>query len=414
VTTKLKRYTQYATLLEGEGHRWLKRRSFSSLQISDLRSIEKVVEDIPSFQKQVNEELSKIFPLSLNLEECEALLHRQQQAEDMLGLISNEMIFGYFKSMVEEKDDETSLLWLQNMERVTLNCFEGVGVESNLDMPQIMQCRGALQNRMKARKNIFKMIRWELFSEHKFFLKRVLIKNQLQYTKQGLVTLEQRIDNRLNLEHHLTSLRNKNWLVSLPEEYKHQVLKGWFNEQTKALKAKLIFSDLREINNSIHAQKFGLAQFQSAIRSIFTIISTIPFHRNDWQKYLSPYQIKQLMLEPDLAKEYISAVRKDFDLLCEYDKLKDLLDSHETDVVNKLHEFTQGWDAKEFEKIFQNSIRLAWLEHIETRFPILRSVSTFSMQEMESELQQLIEEKHKLVTDIVLLRARERVYEHIS
>jgi superfamily I DNA and/or RNA helicase len=36
------------------------------------------------------------------------------------------------------------------------------------------------------------------------------------------------------------------------------------------------------------------------------------------------------------------------------------------------------------------------------------------MQEMETELQQLIEEKQQLVTEIVLLRARERVYEHIS
>jgi hypothetical protein len=414
VITKLKRYTNYASILEREDHRWFNRKSFAAFQVGDLRLIEKVIEDIPSFQMEVNEELNKILPLKLNLEECEALLHRQRQAEDMLGLISDEKIFGYFKAMVEEKDDETSLLWLQNTERVTLNCFEGVGVEANLDMPQLMQCREALQNRMKARKNIFKMIRWELFSEHKFFLKRALINNQLQYTKQGLLTLEQRIDNRLNLEHHLTSLKKKNWLVALPENYQHQAVREWFVDQLSALQAKLIFSELREINNTIYAQKFSLAEFQLAIRSVFTIISTIPFHRNDWQQYLSPYQSKQLILEPELAAEYIRSIRKDFDLLCEYDRLKESLDSNETDVITKLHEFTQRWDSAEFETLFQNSLRLAWLEHIETRFPILRSVSTFSMQEMESELQQLIEEKHQLVTDIVLLRARERVYEHVS
>lgn len=414
VVTKLKRYTQYASVLEKEDHRWLDRKSFAAFQVGDLRLIENAIDDILSFQKQVNEELNKILTIRLNLEECESLLHRQQQAENMLGLIPNETIFQYFKAMVEEKDDETSLLWLQNMERVTLNCFEGIGVEANLDMQQLMQCRDALQNRMKARKNVFKMIRWELFSEHKFFLKRVLISNQLQYTKQGLLTLEQRIDNRLNLEHHLTALKKKSWLVSLPDIFKLLDLQRWFADQLSALQAKLIFSELREINNSIHTQNFSLAEFQLTIRSVFTIISTIPFHRNDWQQYLSPYQIKKLILEPELAGEYVNSLRKDFDLICEFDRLKDSLNSYEIDVVNKLYEFTHRWDAAEFEKLFQNSLRLAWLEHIETRFPILRSVSTFSLQEMETELQQLIEEKHQLVTDIVLLRARERVYEHVS
>lgn len=412
--TKLKRYAQYAALLENENHYWLNRKSFSSLQFGDLRLIENVVKDIPTFQQQVNEELNKILPLNLNLEECESLLCRQQQAEEMLGLLPNENAFGCFKAMVEEKDDETSLLWLQNMERVTLNCFEGVGVEASLTMPQLMLCRDALQTRMKARKNIFKMITWELFSEHKFFLKRVLIANHLTYTKQGLITLEQRIDNRLNLEHHLTALKKKSWLSLVPVNYEYQAFRVWFEEQLKALHAKLIFSELREINNAIDAQRFSLPQFQSAIRSIFTIISTIPFHRNDWQNYLSSFQIKQLILEPELADVYINSIRKDFDLLCEFDKLKESMASYEIDVLSKLTDFIKGWDVNEFEMLFQNSLRLAWLEHIEMRFPILRSVSTFSIHEMETELQQLIEEKENLITDIVLLRARERVYEHIS
>ena len=411
--TKLKRYAKYASILENDDNQWVNRKSFATFQVGDLRLIENVVNDIPTFQRQINEELNKIFPIRLNLEDCESLLHRQRRAEDMLGLISNEIIFGYFKAMLDEKNEETSLLWLQNMERVTLNCFDGAGVESSLEMPQLMQCRDALQDRLKARKNFLKMIRWEMFSEHKYFLKRVLIANQLPFTKQGLLTLERRIDNRLNLEHHLTSLRKKKWLVLLPDRYKHSVLRDWFTEQLHALQAKLFFSELREINN-INVQKFSLVEFQHTIRSVFTIISTIPFHRNDWQLYLSPYQIKQLILEPELAEEYIRSLRGNFDLLCEFDQLKESLDSDETVVINKLHEFIGQWDSAEFERVFDNSLRLAWLEYIETRFPILRTASTFSLQEMEMELQQLIQEKHQLVTDIVLLRARERVYEHVS
>src|SRR5690606_28150249 len=119
-------------------------------------------------------------------------------------LLADETSYQFFKAMVNETDDETSLLWLQNMERLVMNCFTGDGVEVSLRSDQIGVCQGALQQRMVARRSLIRMIRWELFSEHKFFLKRVLISNGLEYNKKGLKSLEARIDNRLNLEHHLT------------------------------------------------------------------------------------------------------------------------------------------------------------------------------------------------------------------
>jgi hypothetical protein len=91
--------------------------------------------------------------------------------------------------------------------------------------------------------------------------------------------------------------------------------------------------------------------------------------------------------------------------------LKESLTMDESIVIHKLHKEVGGWDANALSTLFQNSIRLAWIEHIETKYPILRSVSTFSMQEMESDLKHNIEEKQQLVREILLLRARERVYE---
>src|SRR5688500_13385757 len=66
------------------------------------------------------------------------------------------------------------------------------------------------------------------------------------------------------------------------------------------------------------------------------------------------------------------------------------------------------------EDLFQNSIRLAWIDHIEAKYPVLRSVTSGKMDEMQNELQQRIAEKQKLSSDILLMRARERVYEHIT
>lgn len=414
VTSRLRTYAKYATLLETEGHPWRNRKSFATLHLSNLREIENVVRDIPMFQQQIQGELNKYIAIAINIEECEALLQRQRDVEEMLGLLSDDATFRYFQAMANEKEEETSLLWLQNMERVSLNCFEGAGVEVSLQSNQIGQCQAALQQRMEARRNLFRLVRWELFSEHKFFLKRVLIGNGLKYNKEGLTKLEQRIDNRLNLEHHLTSLRKRAWLIELPETGNKSELKKWFTIQAKAIQAKLIFSSLREIRDAIHIQKYSRNEFLEMMRSVFTIISTIPFHRSDWQVYLSPYQILQLILEPQRESLFIKSLQADFDNLCAFDRVKASMASYENEVIAKLHGAIENWNAAELTTLFQNSVRLAWIEHIETKYPILRSVSTFKMDEMQAELQQMVEEKQKLSREILLLRARERVYERIE
>lgn len=412
--SNLRRYAKYANLLEKEEHPWRNRKSFSTLQLGDLRGIEDVVTDIPKFQQRIQTELNKIIAIHINLEECESLLQRQRDVEEMLGMLNSDTVFRYFQSMMDEKDDETSLLWLQNMERVCLNCFEGLSVESTLQSAQIGQCQSALQQRMQARKSVVRFIRWELFSDQKFFLKRVLIGNGLEYTKSGLRALEQRIDNRLNLEHHLTALRNKTWLIDQPGDIKYAKIKTWFVDQIKAVQAKLIFTSLREIRKVVNIQKYTRTEFLDMMRSVYTIVSTIPFHRNDWQRYLTPYQVKQLVLEPQLEHSFIKSLQQDFDKLCEFDQLKESLATHEREVIAKLHEGSGDWNPTTIVSLFQNSVRLAWIEHIETKYPVLRSVSTFSMEEMQTELQHVVEEKQKLSRDILLLRARERVYEGIE
>jgi hypothetical protein len=411
-SSKIKRYSQYAALLEKQEHPWLNRRSFSNFKVSDLREIRKIVQAIPAFQKQVQHELSKIISGTLNLEECEALLQRKAEMFEMVELLNNDTVFNYFRAMAGEKDDETSLLWLQNMERVCLNCFDGAGIEQTMVSNQLGDVQLALHKRVESRKGLIKRIRWEM-SDHKFLLKRVLIGNNLKFNKEGLTTLEQRIDNRLNLEHQLTALREKKWLLDFPKP-DYDKLKGWLQEQTRALKGKNIFSSLREIREAIGVQKISREQFLKSINAIIEIISNVPVHRIEWLSYLTPYQVQQLIMKPELEADMVQSLEKDFDKLIDFDKLKESLVSHERDILVRLFDQIGVWEGKSLEALFQNSIRLAWLEHIETKYPVLRSVSTFKMDEMQTELQQAMQEKQKLSTEILLLRARERVYENLE
>jgi Cdc6-like AAA superfamily ATPase len=412
-TSKIRRYARYATVLDQENNPWRNRKSFAYFKLSDLRELEKTVRAIPALQRELMNELNKILPISIDLEGCDSLLQRLPEIEEMLRRVNEDAAYRFFQAMIRERNDETSVLWLQNMERVVMNCFNGAGIESTLPANQIIQTQVALHKRMVSRRGLIKRIQWEM-SEHKFFLKRVLIGNNLKFNKEGLRTLEKRIDHRLNLEHHLTTLREKNWLIELPENANPYTLKKWFESQHDALHAKHIFNGLRELLETMNVQKFSRQEFHQTIRSVMEIVNKVPAHRTQWRNYLTPYQIQQLVVKPELEQEFVQMLQQDFDKLCEFDKLKESMLGYENDVLIKLRDQTGNWEENTIEALFQNSIRLAWIEHIEMKYPILRSVSTFKMNEMQNELQQMVHEKQKLTTEILLLRARERVYENIE
>lgn len=408
-SSKIHRYAQYAETLEQDQYPWLNRKSFSNFLINDLREIKRTVRDVPEAQQRIQQELLKFISSPLNLEECESLLQREQEIEKMMSLLSLEAVYNSFQRMMQEDDNETSLLWLQNIERVCMNCFDGVGVEHTIESSRLGMIQEALYKRTESRKGIIRRIRWEL-SDQKFLLKRVLVENDLKFNKEGLVVLEQRIDNRMNLEHHLTTIRDKNWLAALPMKVDKQKLKQWFDHKLSAIRAKLILNSLRELRKSINMERTSQKQFQQIIQSVLEIIGQLSQLRNEWSKFLSPYQIQQLIANPQLEKEYVSALERDFDKLIEFDRIKESLVEHEKNILVKLFDEITTWNSSKMELLFQNSIRLAWIEHMETKYPVLRSVSTFKMDEMQKELQQAMVEKQQLSTQILLLRARERVY----
>jgi hypothetical protein len=411
---KLARYAQYAQQFETHNYPWRERKSLAGCKLSDRKEIAKIIADIPAYQLDLSARLEQLIDLSLNLEDCEALLQRKPEADEMVQLLADETVFRFFLAMAQEKDDETSLLWVQHMERLVLNCFNGAHMETSLKKEQIGLCQQALQQRMKARKNWFKMMRWELFSEHKIFLKRVLISNGLPYTKTGLRALEQRLDNRLNFQHQVTALRGKPWLIDFPKEFNSNAIKKWFEKQKFAVRAKLLFSSLRELQRSINVTLFTRDEFIRLVWSVYDTLSPLAERKASWQNYLSGFHIRKLIRQSNEAEGLIKVLHRDFDLLSEYDRLKEDLRPHEKEVINRLHDAVGVWDGARLIQVFENSLRLAWIEHIETKYPVLRSVSTLRMEEIQTEIQHLVESRRDLSREIVLLRARENICDSLE
>lgn len=410
----LRQYAAYAFSFERPDYVWRDRRSFCNYQLNELKEIEKVISDIPAYQKQTQEQIKGLINVTLNLGEAESFRAREDDVLGLIALLKTAAIFKFMQAMLDEKDNETSFLWFTNVERVLMNCFTGAGAETSLQSDQLVKFQEALQKTMDAQGNIFRLLRWALFSKDKQWLNDVLAANRLQNNKKGLHRLEEKIDNRLNLEHHLTAVKKKPWLIDLPTDYDEVKLKTWFTRQKLAIRAKLIFKSLREVKEGLNPKKYTLSAFITVLTDLLEIVGDLKERKKGWLKYITPYQFRHLISDPEREKDYLKTLRKDFDSLCDFDRIKENLHTYEKDIINKLYDKVGEWNPVFLEVLIQNSLRLAWIEHIEAKNPDLRSVSSKKMEKQREELTSLVEEKQKLSHNILLMRARERVYDNLE
>lgn len=411
---QLKAYAYYAQNFSKDDYVWRDRKPFVGLGLSDLKEMEKILIEIPLVLSDLFAQLETQVGAKLDWEQCEELLEREEQINEMMVQLDNENTFFFFKEMLEEDDDETSALWLANIERLVLSCFEEEGPESSLSTNQLGALQQALYRRMKARRSLIGLIRWELFSKDKFLIKRALVGNGLENNRTDFKKLEAKLDHRLNLEHNLSKLKTKTWLRRVPEKINKKELHSWFNNQKNAIKAKLIFRSIRGINNFIDLSTLSHSEMELKVKKLFQTLASLPAIKIKWNSYLSPNQITLLTQNPEKSEILRLSLVRDFDALCEFDNIKEGLTPDQRNSISKLHEIHIDWQPEAIQKTFINSLCLAWVDHLETKFPILRMVSSGKVQLLESELQELIVEKQKISNEIILLRARERVADDLE
>jgi len=410
---KIKAYAHYARQFESADHPWRHRKSFAAFTTQDLIALKSLLDEIPAFHQSIASQLEKILSSIPDWIHLESLQEKVNEVKDML-LLLDEETYPYFQHLADERDEETSSLWLENIQRVINDCYRGQGPEVSVSLNQLGIFQKALSRSMKARKSLIGLVRWELFSEDKFLIKRTLVANGLTNNRQGFKTLEAKLDSRLNLEHNLSKLKEKSWLLEIPETYDANLLNDWCDLQLRAIRAKLIFNSVRGLRNFVAPKSLTVEDFKFRIKNLYQIIAPLPAKKLQWENYLNPVQIEVMTSAHEQVEKMKQSLIKDFDALCEYDKLNTSLNADEQSILHKLFEVLKEWNSDRFQEVFLNSIFLAWINHLETKHPVLRQVSSGKLELMESELRELIAEKNEISNEIMLLRVRERVIEELE
>ena len=410
----LHRYCFFAARLEQENHPWRERLSFASYAPSQRKRLQEAMAQVPLEFVRVYEPVRQLIGINLTWAECENLMARKAAMEEMLTLIDTPARFTYFQQMLNEPADETSALWLSNIERVVNDCYREPGPETSVAGAHLGQFQLALTRSMKARKSLWGMVRWELFSKDKILITRTLVSNGLQNNKTGFAMLESKLDNRLNLEHNLSKLKEKKWLVDLPLTYDRLSFQHWAQDQQRAIQAKNLFHTLRELGHTLGSPPTSLPHWRHYFETLISFIDQTSELKKAWAQFFTSGQIEKALSTPDYCRLASEQLQADFDALVEYDKLKASLTSDEHELIARLAEREPSWQGETLEKLFLNSLRLAWIDHIETKHPVLTLVSSGKLAFMEQELRQHMTQKQQGSTDIVHLRVREAIIDNLE
>ena len=409
----LDRYHRYWLRLEQGDFIWKDRRSFKNYSVKDLKNIHGLLEDVSHYSQDLVEKVSQKLKTDVTFNDCEEFINNKEEILQLINLLQDEIVYGFFQYMVDFKDIEKDDLWLANMERVVLDCFKNEGPEVIIESQDLGTFQEILQQKIDSRKNVFKWLSWNMFSKEKMTFQRVMRANGLPNTRDGFKILVEKTDNRLNLEHNLSKLAEHPWLKDIPQHYNEVDFQAWFYYQRKALNAKQIFRRQRNFKEYFNVPQLKFDQLKKTLQQLIKIMKDLPAHKQKWLSYLTPQQINNVINDAEMVGSYQKELQQEFDNICEYDRLKDELSGYHNAVVSKLYEVWQA-DGPEITALFENSLKLAWIDHIETKYPVLRIVSSLKLDDLQKEYQQLIKEKIKLSQDTLMLRLRENVYSDVK
>ncbi len=405
-------YLDYAAALNAESHPWSDRISFANHSTKDLKLIQEYLEEIPKEAWLLSEKLSEIVGESVDYDVCRTIAENLDKLKEIGSLIKNESIYKLFIPMASFANDKTEMLWLKNTRNLINACFAGNGLEKSIPSNEIGEIQLILKQRSDAKNTFWQSLKWK-FSKEKIRLARVLVANQLSDDRAGLKVLTERLDHRLNLQHQLTKIRNEGWIPEPPKSIEQDELNQWFDSLEIALQAKLKFREFANFTEYFKLKNISAKELRAQLKSIGDTLKDLPKKRANWNKYIRPRQIDRLLLDQDFLKALRKTLKKDFDVLREIDQIRGSFNEPELATLDKLIDAeVEGKEAKI--ALFKNSIRLAWIDHIENKYPELRSVSTLKFDKMITDLQDAVNLKTESSAQILLQRVRENSYQGLE
>ncbi|MFZ9044670.1 MAG: DEAD/DEAH box helicase [Cyclobacteriaceae bacterium] len=408
---KLRQHLQYYLKYSNKHHFWAHEKSFANYSNEDRLKIKSTLDDMCKTFDRFKEDSKKMLNKELDFDTTSFFLNNTVSFKQFITNVDNDTVYQYLLKMLDHKPSET-LQWITHMERTMLQCFKGEGLESSLKPDELGRFQESVERAIKARKNPWNFLKWRFFSKDRIFITRVLVANELPANRSSFDILLKKIDNRLNYEHNVRILEQNKWLSSFPTSLRKLDAQNWFFFTKLAFKSLELYSNLRNLDAYIKLTPGVRKETVAKLNAFLGLIDQLPQHQALWTLYMTDHQIRELLSLRTSREKAIQELDRDFDNLRDWHAISESYSTVEQNVIAELEEKNLSLDDKM--QCFENSVALAWIDHIETKYPVLRTVSTLRFEEMTHELRTAIQTKNEISREIVLLRSREKTLENIT
>ncbi len=414
----------YATYRQqiSPSHPWYDRQSFAHYGLSDLRRMDEALLLWPDFFTTQKAEFEVLTNLNLSLNYIEDKAAGTKRLTDLLELLASDTIFQIFKRYLASDAPAAERLAFVRQITDTLEGWQtdGLGVEHSLPTPELGPFRTMLANALRAKASALRGLWWDWFGQDRALVRQVAKANGLGTVAEDLRKLTDRLNRRMELE-----LWRENKLLGLvlqaPDSIQIQEMNplAYFRDAERATDAALRLQrkPWREVLVRSARSASTAQDFRVALQNLLDWLDKWDKAEHKLKSFLAESQWQRILGEPGTSVGNLrQALSADFDSLVEMDKIKADFTATESEVVALLLEKhdTEYPDPAAILSLFNNSLRLAWIEHIESLHPTLRAVSSLKMTEWESQLQTAIGQKQKLSRDIAAMQLRERTYQDVE
>ncbi|WP_210486356.1 AAA domain-containing protein [Rufibacter aurantiacus] len=406
---RLLHYLQDAVLLQSSDFPWNDRRSFHLHTWAERQKLTQLLSQIPAEVQALAGQVQELLPtqadvwdgLQALMQELPALLAVQEALRDKAVL---RLFFGNLAQTKDYRQREAQLTQLQK---------DTAAVQTKLTHAEVQQVTQLLAAYDQAHSGFLGKIQWAFSSDKKKLAAFAEGKNltnadtavehlrtalqqwtALQTQWQNLQTLEP----TLELPADFFAPEAKQELVALQE--------AW--EQRKVIQRLAAYDVLPDALLPLPADRF-MAVFTKTLPKLIQLQE----EQREWGKWLTTSQIETIATDAAATQRMSQSLAEDFERMVSFDELVQTLSPELRSWLDELRSAIPESVEAQLQAL-ENSVLLAWVQHLEGQHPVLTIVSTGELERLEAELQDKIKQKADLSRQIILLNLREQTYQNME
>ncbi|QKZ15877.1 AAA family ATPase [Spirosoma sp. KUDC1026] len=403
---RLQAYAAYQQQV-GSAHAWKDRVSFSAFSAADQSKLDQALRNWVQLVQDAKEATTTLVGRTLALTELMQWLdHRPVIHQFSTSLNKTSQTVWTVVLQLRRQPGHPALAATGDLLEQAATQWESAlsspGPAEDIPLPNLNRFREVLLDAQRVRATWLQWNWWLMTNDQKAWLQQMATANKLTLSAEDLHTLHIKVDKREQLEmirQRVAPLLSNTGLPDVPESLR---IIG------QAIELIQVIASIPALNQLPEPIWQISTQVDHVVNRLVVLAGRVEQQQN--QLYLTQSQRELLWQDVTPATVLRQTLSTDFDLLVESDRLYAQFSNVELEIIYRLASYSPAdWSA-----VFQNSLRLAWIDHIEQQKPELRSVSSLRLTQSEQILQDSIQRKQALSRDILLMRLREQTYRNLT